>query len=109
MSETDVRFQVSKGASPQDPQWFELAAELEGGTWKVTLYEAPEAPSPGQPGIGAANELPVPVTRDGDTVTFEVPLADLPDIDAAANWQYGVRIGTDQPLLDICSPFDEAE
>jgi hypothetical protein len=57
-SQTDVRYQVSKGASPQDPNWFELAAKLEEGTWKVTLYGAPDTPLPGQPAVGDATELP---------------------------------------------------
>jgi hypothetical protein len=40
-------------------------------------------------------------------VTFEVRKADLPELDAAATWQYGTRIGGDQAMIDICSPFDE--
>lgn len=109
VSTTDVRFQVSKGASPQDPQWFELAAELEVDVWKVTLYGAPDEATVGQPGVGAVTELPIPVTREGDTVTFEVRSADLPDLDAAADWQYGTRVGADQAIIDICSPFDEEQ
>ena len=35
--------------------------------------------------------------------------ADLPDLDAAATWQYGTRIGAEEAMIDICSPFDEEQ
>jgi hypothetical protein len=99
-------FRLAQGPAGQ-LESFELVSAPEGQTWALRLVTfRPD----GRGGVteGPRAVLPVPVHVDGSTLSYEVPLSEIPKI-ATYVWLFGSSSSTnpdgDDTVIDVCEDY----
>ncbi len=95
---TNPAFILFRGQQAATQGSFEVQAlRADDGTWALYLVEY-------LTNLGERDKLDVPVTVDGDTLSFTVPLAALPPITGTLLWSFGTYDGDRASVAELDAP-----
>jgi hypothetical protein len=85
----EPRFVVAKGLPQEPATWFEVRAFVRDGAWVVERRRMPSQLDAAGFSQERIDVLPTPVDIVDTTLSFAVPINQLPTIDGTPTWQFG--------------------